>query len=47
MGLLEIPTLPDTSLFREEELTFAANGFKIQPIEPMKKWKLTYDGPMR
>ncbi len=47
LGLLELPSLPDTSLFREEEMTFAANGFKIQPVEPMKKWKLTFNGKMR
>lgn len=48
LGLLESPKLPDTALYQENEAEeFAAEGIKITPIEPMKKWKITYKGKMK
>lgn len=45
--MLEIPSLPDTNLYRENEMEYEASGFKIKQIQPMKEWQLCYDGKMR
>lgn len=45
------PKLPDTTLQQTEEeqeqAVFGAEGLKFEPIEAMKRWKLTYTGKMR
>eukprot|EP00062_Callorhinchus_milii_P012665 gi/632959942/ref/XP_007895909.1/ PREDICTED: uncharacterized protein LOC103181315 isoform X2 [Callorhinchus milii] len=45
-GLLLSPRLPDTLMSTHEE-AFGAEGLLFQPVEAMRKWKLTYDGAMR
>ena len=47
LGLLEIPSLPDTCLYRNNEMEYSADAFKIEPVTAMKEWKLSYDGKMR
>ncbi|XP_013420120.1 uncharacterized protein LOC106180635 [Lingula anatina] len=47
LGLLELTTLPDTSLQGTEEGTFAAGGLKFEAVKPMQTWNLTFDGNMR
>ncbi|CAG2238130.1 unnamed protein product [Mytilus edulis] len=47
IGFLEIPSLPDTRLRGTEKNAFAAGGLKFDVVEPMKKWKLSYNGKMR
>ncbi|GLH16782.1 Uncharacterized protein GBIM_21068 [Gryllus bimaculatus] len=44
IGLLCSPKLPDTILFGAKNNEFGAEGLLIKPIEPMKKWKITYQG---
>lgn len=47
-GLLESPKLPDTSLYQVEEVEeYSAEGIKLIPLEPMKKWKFIYEGKMK
>lgn len=49
LGLLELPSLPDTSLYQSKTETpgFSAGGLRIEPVTPMKKWKLSFEGKMR
>ena len=47
VGLLELPSLPDTELYRDEEMEYAAGGLTITPVEAMQKWKLNFEGKMR
>ncbi|XP_076444744.1 uncharacterized protein LOC143282822 [Babylonia areolata] len=48
MGILEMPNMPDTSLYtKEPNDAFAAAGLRLEPVVAMKKWKLTYQGKMR
>lgn len=47
IGFLEIPSLPDTRLQGTEKNAFAAGGLRFDVVEPMQKWKLSYNGKMR
>jgi len=47
VGLLEMPSLPDTSLYTTKELSFSAAGLEIAPVNAMKTWTIKYDGKMR
>ncbi|EAT39972.1 AAEL008264-PA, partial [Aedes aegypti] len=47
--LLVSPRLPDTCMWQsDEELgRYEAEGLKLTPVVPMKKWKIEYQGAMR
>ena len=47
IGLLQLPSQPDTALYREDEMTFSAGGLHIEPVTVMKTWKLSYKGSLR
>ncbi|KAJ8965097.1 hypothetical protein NQ314_004385, partial [Rhamnusium bicolor] len=48
LGLLESPKLPDSALYKTEDTEeFSAEGINIIPLEPMKKWRFTYEGKMK
>ncbi|XP_044271324.1 uncharacterized protein LOC123015587 isoform X2 [Tribolium madens] len=48
LGLLETPKLPGTALYQTEEIgEYEAEGLKISPQEPMRKWKISYEGKMK
>ncbi|XP_064594937.1 uncharacterized protein LOC135461674 isoform X2 [Liolophura sinensis] len=47
VGLLEFPTLPETNLEGTHPGEFAAGGLKLEAVEPMKTWKLTFSGKLR
>ena len=46
VGLFELPSLPDTSLYSKEE-AYSAGGLNLIPDQPMKTWKVTFSGKMR
>ncbi|CAG4946590.1 unnamed protein product [Parnassius apollo] len=45
-GLLCSKKIPDTVLFGAQTGQFAAEGIKMEPVEPMKKWTVSYKGQM-
>ncbi|XP_032520520.2 uncharacterized protein LOC116772433 [Danaus plexippus] len=45
-GLLCSKKIPDTVLFGAQIGEFGAEGVLITPAEPMKKWTVSYKGPM-
>ncbi|XP_059058043.1 uncharacterized protein LOC131851551 isoform X2 [Achroia grisella] len=45
-GLLCSKKLPDTVLFGADIGEFGAEGIKMAPVEPMKKWAISYKGQM-
>ncbi|KAM3955850.1 uncharacterized protein ACR2FA_010194 isoform 2-T2 [Aphomia sociella] len=45
-GLLCSKKIPDTVLFGAQIGEFGAEGIKMTPVEPMKKWTISYKGPM-
>ncbi|KAK3089151.1 hypothetical protein FSP39_001292 [Pinctada imbricata] len=47
LGLLEKTTMPDTRLSGTGKEEFAAEGLRLEPVEPMKKWRLLFKGKMR
>ena len=47
IGLFELPSMPDTSLEGTGKDEYAADGLKIEVVEPMKKWRIRYDGKLR
>ncbi|XP_074660914.1 uncharacterized protein LOC141913314 [Tubulanus polymorphus] len=47
IGLLEIPSLPDTHLISPVENSYSAGGLLIEPVEPMKTWKISFTGELR
>nr|XP_023014881.1 uncharacterized protein LOC111504538 [Leptinotarsa decemlineata] len=49
LGVLETPKLPSTTLCKtkENKSYYFAEGIKMEPVEPMKKWKLSYSGKMK
>ena len=40
-------SMPDTSLYRTVDLTFAAGGLSMKPDQPMRTWKINYSGKMK
>ncbi|KAL8588233.1 hypothetical protein ACOMHN_062090 [Nucella lapillus] len=47
LGIMEMVNMPDTSLHTETTDAFAVAGLRLEPVVPMKTWKLTYQGKMR
>lgn len=45
-GLLKSPKQPDSLMFGTED-EFGAEGLKFEPLEPMRKWKISYKGQLR
>jgi len=46
IGVLLHPKHPDTMFHSENEESWEAEGLKLDLIEPMKKWSISYEGPM-
>ncbi|XP_075225831.1 uncharacterized protein LOC142326986 [Lycorma delicatula] len=46
-GILCSLKIPDTVLFGAKENQYGAEGLIMTPIEPMKKWHITFDGEMK
>lgn len=46
LGLLQLPKMPDTMMFGDEE-HYAAEGLKITPLTPMTAWRIQYIGPLK
>ncbi|XP_044755840.1 uncharacterized protein LOC123314556 [Coccinella septempunctata] len=48
IGLLESAKLPDTTLYQSDSCEgFEAEGLSVQCIEPMKIWRIKYQGKMK
>ncbi|KAH9500211.1 hypothetical protein Btru_077485 [Bulinus truncatus] len=48
IGLLELPSLPDTWLTNPDNATsYSAGGLTITPIKPMETWSIVFDGSLR
>ncbi|XP_034241523.1 uncharacterized protein LOC117645431 [Thrips palmi] len=47
LGLLKHKKLPDTCLFGATDDAYGAEGIRIQPVEPLKTWRVEFDGVMQ
>ncbi|CAC5406724.1 unnamed protein product [Mytilus coruscus] len=47
IGRLQHPLHPDTLVSNVSNSEYTAGGVKIEMIEPMKKWKISYNGQLR
>ncbi|XP_067947411.1 uncharacterized protein [Watersipora subatra] len=47
LGLFELPLHPRTLAPQSEPMAFAAAGLSISVVEPMKRWKITFDGSLK
>jgi hypothetical protein len=46
VGVLLHPKHPDTTFFTDTEDTWSAEGLSLDLKEPMKRWSISYQGPM-
>lgn len=47
IGRLQHPLHPDTLVSNVSNNEYTAGGINIEIIEPMKKWKISYNGQLR
>jgi len=47
IGYLVSPKFPDTMLFGGSNEFYGAEGFRYEPVTPMKHWKLSYTGLLK
>jgi hypothetical protein len=47
LGTLVSPKFPDTMLFDGSDQFYGAEGFRYEPVVPMKHWKLSYEGILK
>ncbi|ODN00790.1 hypothetical protein Ocin01_05886 [Orchesella cincta] len=47
LGYLVSPKFPDCQLFGGSDEYYGAEGFRYEPVVPMKHWKLQYNGQMK
>ena len=47
IGRLRHPLHPDTLVSNVAGHAYHAGGLKIEMVEPMKKWKISYNGQLR
>ncbi|KAL4221920.1 hypothetical protein ACF0H5_017972 [Mactra antiquata] len=47
VGFFQHPIMPDTCVYNMTSDGYQALGLKLQVIEPMKMWKVTYNGLLR
>jgi len=45
--ILEWPWAPCTDTFALNDTEWTASGLKFEMIEPMEKWRVTFDGPLK
>jgi len=47
IGFFQSPIHPDTNVYNVDADVFSAGGLKFECLEPMKRWRITFNGPMR
>ena len=45
VSISDVKTSEDTD--KVEEISFRGGGIKLTPIEPMRKWRLEFEGNLR
>ena len=47
IGFFQSPIHPDTNVYNVDPDVYCAGGLKYECLEPMKRWHITFNGPMR
>lgn len=47
VGVLQHPVHPDTDIPNTNGVDFSAGGLRVEMIEPMKRWKVMFNGLLR
>jgi len=47
IGFFQSPVHPDTNVYNVEPDVYSAGGLKYECLEPMRRWRITFSGPMR
>jgi len=47
IGFFQSPIHPDTSMYNVDPDVYSVGGLKYECLEPMKRWRITFSGPMR
>ena len=47
VGFFQSPIHPDTTLYNVDGDTYNAGGLKFECIEPMRYWRITFNGLLR
>lgn len=47
IGFFQSPVHPDTTLYNANSDSFDAGGLRFECIDPMRKWKVTFNGMLR
>lgn len=47
IGFFQSPVHPDTTLYNANPDSFDAGGLRFECVEPMRKWKVTFNGMLR
>ena len=47
IGFFQSPIHPDTNVYNVDPDVYSAGGLKYECLEPMKRWRITFNGPMR
>lgn len=47
VGFFQSPVHPDTMLYNTDSNSYSAGGLKFELLEPMRRWKVTFNGMLR
>ena len=47
VGYFQHPIMPDAGIYNMPNCGFSALGLRCQVIEPLRSWKITYNGVLR
>lgn len=47
IGFFQSPIHPDTNVYNVDPNVYSAGGLKYECLEPMKRWHITFNGPLR
>ena len=47
IGFFQSPIHPDTNVYNVDPDVYSVGGLKYECMEPMKRWRITFSGPMR
>ena len=47
LGFFQHPIMPDAGIYNMDETGYKSHGVRFQVIEPLRSWKISYNGLLR